>query len=69
MMEFLAVLAISARIVLCTYFPSLVDLVSRRPEVSTPINSYKRLLEGIFLYKSGLDPYDGGVFHQVFVFY
>ncbi|KAJ3159262.1 hypothetical protein HDU86_001865 [Geranomyces michiganensis] len=35
-----------------------------RVEVVTPITSWKRLQEGLFLYRHGISPYEGGVFHQ-----
>ncbi|KAI7097670.1 hypothetical protein KC324_g21297, partial [Hortaea werneckii] len=52
------------RIFLVLAFPGLPDLLTGRVEVSTPVNSFKRLQEGVFLYERGLDPYDGGIFHQ-----
>ncbi|KAJ3228027.1 hypothetical protein HK099_007308 [Clydaea vesicula] len=52
------------RIIVPFLFPNFVQSVSYRPEVSTPISSYKRLKEGLFLFHIGLDPYDGGTFHQ-----
>jgi len=35
-----------------------------RPEVSTPLNSWSRLTEGVHLHQSGLSPYSGVVFHE-----
>ncbi|KAJ5201882.1 uncharacterized protein N7498_006545 [Penicillium cinerascens] len=52
------------RLVLVCLFPSLPDLLTGRVEVSTPVNSFKRLQEGLFLYTRNVSPYDGGVFHQ-----
>ncbi|KAK4555146.1 hypothetical protein LTR86_007912 [Recurvomyces mirabilis] len=52
------------RILAALVFPRLPDLLTLRPEISTPVNSFKRLQEGLFLYERGLDPYDGGIFHQ-----
>ena len=31
---------------------------------TSPITSFKRLKEGIFLFQNGINPYDGGSFHQ-----
>lgn len=45
-------------------FPSLPELLAGRVEISTPVTSYKRLKEGLFLYTHNVSPYDGGVFHQ-----
>ncbi|KAF7165489.1 hypothetical protein CNMCM5623_009611 [Aspergillus felis] len=52
------------RLLLLLLFPSLPDLLTGRVEVSTPVNSFKRLQEGLFLYTRNVSPYDGGVFHQ-----
>ncbi|OQO12568.1 hypothetical protein B0A48_02030 [Cryoendolithus antarcticus] len=56
--------AATLRLALPLAFPALPDLLSARVEISTPVNSFKRLHEGIFLFEHGLDPYDGGIFHQ-----
>ncbi|KAK4545562.1 hypothetical protein LTR36_002912 [Oleoguttula mirabilis] len=56
--------AAALRILLAVTFPGLSDLLTGRVEISTPVNSFKRLQEGLFLYERGLDPYDGGIFHQ-----
>lgn len=52
------------RLVLFFAFPSLPDLLTGRVEISTPVTSFKRLQEGLFLYTHNVSPYDGGVFHQ-----
>ncbi|KAF1810461.1 putative GPI transamidase component PIG-U [Eremomyces bilateralis CBS 781.70] len=56
--------AAAVRLFLFIAFPSLPDLLTGRVEVSTPITSFKRLQEGLFLYTHNVSPYDGGVFHQ-----
>ncbi|MCJ1366381.1 hypothetical protein MMC16_005509 [Acarospora aff. strigata] len=56
--------AIAIRLLLFTAFPSLPDLLTGRVEISTPITSFKRLQEGVFLYTHNVSPYDGGVYHQ-----
>lgn len=56
--------ALASRLLLSVLFPSLLDLLTSRVEVSTPITSFKRLQEGLFLYIRHVSPYDGGVFHQ-----
>ena len=43
---------------------SLDSAVLDRPEVSSPVTSYKRLTEGISLAQDGGDPYDGEIFHE-----
>ncbi|KAL1965893.1 hypothetical protein VTN77DRAFT_5026 [Rasamsonia byssochlamydoides] len=56
--------AVALRLLLFCAFPSLPDLLTARVEVSTPVSSFKRLQEGLFLYTRNVSPYDGGVFHQ-----
>ncbi|KAL4765978.1 GPI-anchor transamidase subunit GAB1 [Aspergillus foveolatus] len=56
--------ALALRLLLLLLFPSLPDLMTGRVEVSTPVTSFKRLQEGLFLYNRNVSPYDGGVFHQ-----
>ncbi|KAH8150391.1 uncharacterized protein LAJ45_05602 [Morchella importuna] len=58
------IVAVALRLVLFAAFPSLPDLLTNRVEISTPVTSFKRLQEGLFLYTHGVSPYDGGVFHQ-----
>ncbi|RPA83499.1 PIG-U-domain-containing protein [Ascobolus immersus RN42] len=57
-------LAVAVRLVLFFAFPSLPEVLVNRVEISTPVTSFKRLQEGLFLYRHGISPYDGGVFHQ-----
>ncbi|KAI5285702.1 hypothetical protein KEM52_002322 [Ascosphaera acerosa] len=52
------------RVLLFTLVPGLPELLTSRIELSTPVSSFKRLQEGVFLYVRQLSPYDGGVFHQ-----
>ncbi|KAF4125071.1 GPI-anchor transamidase subunit U, partial [Geosmithia morbida] len=52
------------RLVLFVVFPRLPDLLTGRVEISTPVTSFKRLQEGLFLYNHNVWPYDGGVYHQ-----
>ncbi|KAF2705000.1 PIG-U-domain-containing protein [Pleomassaria siparia CBS 279.74] len=56
--------AAAVRLLLFTAFPSLPSLLAGRVEVSTPVTSFKRLQEGLFLYTRNVSPYDGGVYHQ-----
>ena len=56
--------AAALRLLLFTVFPSLPSLLAGRVEVSTPVTSFKRLQEGVFLYTHNVSPYDGGVYHQ-----
>ncbi|KAM7198265.1 GPI transamidase subunit PIG-U [Naviculisporaceae sp. PSN 640] len=52
------------RLALFTLFPGLPDLLTGRVEISTPVTSFKRLQEGLFLYNHNVSPYEGGVYHQ-----
>lgn len=58
------VAAAALRLALFTLFPGLPDLLTGRVEISTPVTSFKRLQEGLFLYNHNVSPYDGGVYHQ-----
>ncbi|CAH0029574.1 unnamed protein product [Clonostachys rhizophaga] len=57
-------IAVLLRLVLFFAFPGLPDLLTGRVEISTPVTSFKRLEEGLFLYNHNVWPYDGGVYHQ-----
>ncbi|XP_076754199.1 phosphatidylinositol glycan anchor biosynthesis class U [Xylocopa sonorina] len=39
-------------------------VISDRVEVSTALNSWKRVTEGVYLYNFGIDPYTGDLFHE-----
>lgn len=56
--------AVVVRWIVFLIWPNLSDFLTAQVEISTPISSFKRLQEGLFLYRHGLSPYDGGVFHQ-----
>ncbi|KAH5169964.1 hypothetical protein HBI38_004010 [Parastagonospora nodorum] len=56
--------AAAVRLLLSTVFPALPGLLGGRVEVSTPVTSFKRLQEGVFLYTHNVSPYDGGIYHQ-----
>ncbi|ORY96119.1 GPI transamidase subunit PIG-U [Syncephalastrum racemosum] len=44
--------------------PSVADALMNRVELSTPVTSYKRLTEGVFMFENSIPPYAGGLFHQ-----
>ncbi|KAG7205186.1 hypothetical protein KM043_018275 [Ampulex compressa] len=48
-------------------------IISDRVEVSTALNSWKRVTEGVYLHNFGIDPYTGDLFHEtpigLFVFH
>ncbi|KAL8846961.1 MAG: hypothetical protein Q9221_007974 [Calogaya cf. arnoldii] len=60
--------AAALRFLLFSTFPRLPDLLTGRAEISTPVTSFKRLQEGLFLYTHNVSPYDGGVFYQAPLF-
>lgn len=39
-------------------------VISGRVEVSTALNSWKRVTEGVYLHNLGIDPYSGDLFHE-----
>ncbi|XP_056131221.1 phosphatidylinositol glycan anchor biosynthesis class U protein [Lampris incognitus] len=43
---------------------SLADLISARVEVVSPLNAWKRVVEGLALLDLGISPYSGDVFHE-----
>ncbi|XP_053957619.1 phosphatidylinositol glycan anchor biosynthesis class U protein [Anastrepha ludens] len=47
------------------YYLQSLHWIGERVEVSTPINSFKRVQEGIYLYENGIDPYTGDVVHEL----
>ncbi|GAB0098215.1 phosphatidylinositol glycan anchor biosynthesis, class U [Sergentomyia squamirostris] len=47
-------------LMLSTFAPYIRD----RVEVSTPLNSWKRVLEGAHLHERGVDPYSGDMYHE-----
>lgn len=38
--------------------------ISNRVEIATPLNSWKRLIEGVYLYDRNINPYEGDSFHE-----
>jgi len=61
---FLFVVAATLRLAVFYLFSQITAVLSEQVEIATPVSSYKRLLEGLFLYERGVSPYDGGVYHQ-----
>ncbi|EDW64591.1 phosphatidylinositol glycan anchor biosynthesis class U protein [Drosophila virilis] len=43
---------------------SLPSLIGHRVEFATPLNSFKRIQEGVFLLQQGVDPYRGDLVHE-----
>ncbi|XP_065547623.1 phosphatidylinositol glycan anchor biosynthesis class U protein isoform X2 [Lathamus discolor] len=46
------------------YRSSLAAFISERVEVSSPLNAWKRVVEGLALLDLGVSPYSGAVFHE-----
>lgn len=40
------------------------QIISNRVEIATPLNSWKRLMEGVCLYDRNINPYEGDAFHE-----
>jgi len=53
-------LAVAVRLALCSYTPVLQG----RMELSTPVSSYERLVEGSTLLNYGVNPYSGNLVHH-----
>ncbi|CAG8590994.1 993_t:CDS:2 [Paraglomus brasilianum] len=45
-------------------FDNVTEILGSRVEIVTPVTSFRRLTEGIYLFQNGVPPYDGGIFHQ-----
>ncbi|XP_072099464.1 phosphatidylinositol glycan anchor biosynthesis class U protein isoform X1 [Mobula birostris] len=58
----LVTVAITVRAVL--FRSSLAEFISERVEVVSPLNSWKRVVEGLSLLDLGVSPYTGNVFHE-----
>ncbi|XP_064888775.1 phosphatidylinositol glycan anchor biosynthesis class U protein isoform X1 [Columba livia] len=46
------------------YRSSLAAFISERVEVASPLNAWKRVVEGLALLDLGISPYSGAVFHE-----
>ncbi|CAM4628506.1 unnamed protein product [Leuciscus chuanchicus] len=61
-LTFLLIVAVTIRAVL--FRSSLAELISERVEVVSPLNAWKRVVEGLSLLDLGVSPYSGDVFHE-----
>ncbi|KAJ2785181.1 hypothetical protein GGI15_002010, partial [Coemansia interrupta] len=58
-------LGFALRLAILTFSEDFVARhLSMRVELATPVTSYKRLVEGLYLAAHGISPFDGGLFHQ-----
>uniref|UniRef100_A0A1I8ENY0 GPI transamidase subunit PIG-U n=1 Tax=Wuchereria bancrofti TaxID=6293 RepID=A0A1I8ENY0_WUCBA len=53
-------LAVFLRILAYIY---CIDFLKKRPELSVPQNSFRRLIDGIYMLRDGVSPYDGDMIH------
>ncbi|XP_046881119.1 phosphatidylinositol glycan anchor biosynthesis class U protein [Hypomesus transpacificus] len=58
----LLIVAVTIRALL--FRSSIADLISERVEVVSPLNAWKRVVEGLALLDLGVSPYSGDVFHE-----
>ncbi|CAG8615269.1 32427_t:CDS:2, partial [Racocetra persica] len=49
-------------------FSNITEILGSRVEIVTPVTSFTRLTEGLYLFGNGVPPYDGGAFHQAPLF-
>ncbi|CAG8540101.1 9850_t:CDS:2, partial [Dentiscutata heterogama] len=49
-------------------FSNITETLGSRVEIVTPVTSFTRLTEGLYLFDNGVPPYDGGAFHQAPLF-
>ncbi|ORX90914.1 PIG-U-domain-containing protein [Basidiobolus meristosporus CBS 931.73] len=62
---YVVLVGVVLRLGLAFFFQDAIkDNLTTRVEIATPVTSYKRLTEGLYLAQNGVAPYDGGVFHQ-----
>ncbi|KAF9491887.1 PIG-U-domain-containing protein [Pleurotus eryngii] len=46
------------------YLTGIPDILIHDQQLISPLTSYFRLQEGLYLFQNGIDPYDGGSFHH-----
>ncbi|KAJ1831484.1 hypothetical protein LPJ73_008104, partial [Coemansia sp. RSA 2703] len=59
------ILGFALRLAILTFSSDFISHhLTTRVELSTPVTSYKRLVEGLYLAAHRISPFDGGLFHQ-----
>ncbi|XP_062400624.1 phosphatidylinositol glycan anchor biosynthesis class U protein [Sardina pilchardus] len=58
------VLIVAVTIRAALFRSSLAEIISERVEVVSPLNAWKRVVEGLALLDLGVSPYSGDVFHE-----
>ncbi|KAK9381913.1 GPI transamidase subunit PIG-U [Kockiozyma suomiensis] len=56
--------AVLLRAAISIGFPAIHGILDQRVELTTASTSFKQLREGLHLYRMGVSPFDGGVYHQ-----
>lgn len=56
----ICMLAVFLRILAYIY---CIDFLKKRPELSVPQNSFRRLIDGVYMLRDGVSPYDGDMIH------
>ncbi|XP_046751908.1 phosphatidylinositol glycan anchor biosynthesis class U protein [Diprion similis] len=56
--------ALAASIRLLLIYSEYQKIIADRVEVSTALNSWKKVTEGVYLREAGIDPYTGDLFHE-----
>ncbi|KYN40404.1 Phosphatidylinositol glycan anchor biosynthesis class U protein [Trachymyrmex septentrionalis] len=62
--KWLSNFALAGTIRLLIMYSTYQRIIGNRVEVSTALNSWKKVIEGVYLYKFGIDPYEGDLFHE-----
>ncbi|XP_058031883.1 phosphatidylinositol glycan anchor biosynthesis class U protein isoform X2 [Ahaetulla prasina] len=64
------VLLVAVTVRAALFRSSLAGLISERVEVASPLNAWKRVVEGLALLDLGVSPYSGDIFHETpFIIY
>ncbi|KAK4690002.1 GPI-anchor transamidase subunit U, partial [Tremellales sp. Uapishka_1] len=61
---YLLVLAAGLVLRIAVFSTRLPSVLEGRPELSTPLTSFRSLREGVYIYGKGTNPYEGGVFYH-----
>ncbi|XP_014816679.1 PREDICTED: phosphatidylinositol glycan anchor biosynthesis class U protein isoform X2 [Calidris pugnax] len=60
----LLVVLVAVTVRAALYRSSLAAFISERVEVASPLNAWKRVVEGLALLDLGVSPYSGAIFHE-----
>lgn len=65
LIKWFIVLSLAILVRLLCFKSSLHNIFLNRIEISTPVNAWKRVTEGVYLQNSNVSPYSGDTFHEV----